>query len=119
MIILIIGRYVLKLKLYRLHILWKITQFYLLISSCGYRKVRLVFARTLEPRGFSSPHQKIFLKFIFLNLNPKIFYTTDKINLSVKISTTTLIIYWAKLIYFQSKFSYFFYSFHTSYSKPI
>lgn len=63
---------------------------------------------TLDVTGVvRSPAKNIF-EIYFLNLNPKIFFTADKINLSVKISTTTLIIYWAKLIYFQSKFSDFF-----------
>lgn len=56
---------------------------------------------------FLHPAKNIF-EIYFFESQSENFYTADKINLSVKISTTTLIIYWAKLIYFQSKFSYFF-----------
>ena len=50
----------------------------------------------------------IFSNFIFFFIISSIIFTARLNYLSVKISTTTLIIYWAKLIYFQSKLSYFF-----------
>lgn len=63
---------------------------------------------TLDVTGVARSPAKNIFEIYFFESQSENFYTPDKINLSVKISTTTLIIYWAKLIYFQSKFSYFF-----------